>query len=890
MALSYLTLKQLANLKGNSVVIMPNDSSSRQIRDKLASLRGSHEQAFLETISIMPIEQFLAELWDSTFPDKQVLRPVQVQALADKVIRESCILPPATLNATAITRQFVRAFNLCADYLLPNQPEAFLFSQEYEAFIVWSEALQSELDKISAITSSQLPSVLSQLLKEGALTLPDSIVISDLVNLLPSSVQLISLLEGAGLHRHSFLHESFEAQPKLVSQTLRNAECESIAAWASDYLSSNPDADNIAIVVPDMSAYRLQLHNSLSIALHPACLAPTSTSAACPPWEFVGADKLISQPSIHAAWDIISLTRHRLPAEHISRVLRSRYVTGWPEMRDPRAQLDLHWRGWLGPQSTLSYALANQNSSIDSCHSAVQFITDIDAYLKEAPYTQLPSLWVRYFDQMLLKAGWPNIPEEDDSVLPQCLRGLSQAFDVFRALDTQLGDITHSEALTWLQHILTTKKFSIATDWHTPIRIMSYGDALGMTFEALWIAGLDDTVMPARAEPNPFLPIHLQQDAGIPESEPSLMLGSDLHTLTGLFTSSPNITVSHARQNEVGAPSRLSTLVVDPIQITPMSIKPAIEFAASVNTFESDQVSAVAVGDATQLRGGTGLFKEYAASPLFAFLKFRLGLKEFPKIEEGLDYRVQGILLHAALQHFWTVAQTKSVVQSMIDTELTALIDKSIAEAFSTPSLPWGRYGKVVIALEKRRLTAIIHAWITQVELARSQDFTVIDVERARKTLFMGIPIKIFIDRVDSVEGRTLLIDYKTGRINGKTLNAAELTEPQLPIYALAEKALGTNVEGVMLASLKGADNLAVHSRSTWHSNPISKGSKSSNVDTPEKWEDQLEAWDTALQSIASGIIGGDISHKTAQDHRRGFSAYLLPLLRGQQSSELEGE
>jgi ATP-dependent helicase/nuclease subunit B len=889
--LSDLILEQLASLEGNSIVIMPNDSSSRQLRDKLAFLRGSHEQAFLETISIMPIEQFLAELWDSSFPDKQVLRPIQVQALADKVIQQSGILPPTSLNAMAITRQFVRAFNLHEEYLLPSQPESYLFSQEYEAFAVWSESLQRELDNISAITGSQLPSALTGLVTTGAITLPDAIIVSELVWFSPSVKEFIRVLEEAGIQRHSFVGETFETRPMLVSEPLRNAECQSIAAWASDYLSSNPDAGNVAILVPDMNAYRLQLHNSLALALHPACLAPTSTSTACPPWTFDAADKLISQPSIRAAWDIISLTRHRLPAEHISRVLRSRYVTGWPEMRDARAQLDLHWRGWLGPQSTLTYALANQDISIESCHAAVQFMTDIEAYLAEAPYTQLPSLWVRYFDQMLLKAGWPNVTEDkDDSVLPQCLRGLSQTLDVFRALDTQLGEITHSEALTWLQHILSTKKFSIATDWHTPIRIMSYDDALGMTFDALWIAGLDDSVMPARAEPNPFLPIHLQQDAGIPESEPSLMLARDSHTLTGLLRSSPNVTVSHARQNEVGAPAHLSTLIVDPIQINPMPLKPAIDFVASVNTFESDLVSAVPVGDSTQLRGGTGLFKEYATSPLFAFLKFRLGLKEFPKIEEGLDYRVQGILLHAALQHFWTVARTKSAVQSMTDSELTGLIDKSIAEAFSTPSLPWGRYGKAVIGLEKRRLTAIIHAWITQVELARPEDFTVIDVERARKTVFMGIPIKIFIDRVDSVEGRTLLIDYKTGRIDGKTLNATELTEPQLPIYALAEKALGTNVEGVMLASLKGADNLAVHSRATWHSNPLSKGSKSSNVDTSEKWEDQLKAWDTALQSIASGIIGGDISHRTAQDHRRGFSAYLLPLLRGQQTSEVEGE
>ena len=157
-----LELDDLLSLDGHSVVLMPSDASARQLRDEIARARSATEgdQAFLETLSVMPPEQWLAELWDSQFADRQVLRPVQLLALAQAVIEDSDALPDDCLNSTAISRQFVDAFQRHADYLLSDDRQHYLFSREYQAFYQWREALQAKLDADAALASSQLPSAL----------------------------------------------------------------------------------------------------------------------------------------------------------------------------------------------------------------------------------------------------------------------------------------------------------------------------------------------------------------------------------------------------------------------------------------------------------------------------------------------------------------------------------------------------------------------------------------------------------------------------------------------------------------------------------------------------------------------------------------------------------
>ncbi|GAB3369979.1 PD-(D/E)XK nuclease family protein [Spongiibacter taiwanensis] len=884
-------LEEILRLEGEVLVLMPSDTAARQCRDAIARLRGEQDQAFLESITIVPPDQWLAGLWDNCFADRQVLRPIQLLALARGIIEASPHYPANCLNPLAITRQFVDAFQLHAAYCLGDRREDYLFSPEYQAFSEWREALQDTLDTQQALSSQQLP---HYLLAQPSLALPDHIVISPDLEFPPAMQRF---LDHCGCHcqRWRLAVRRSMSTPRLVSVQQQRQECEQVATWLAKTLPDRAPSDLICIAVPDIERYQADLQSALARYLYPQTLFPPVGSGSDPdvaapairePWVFEGSEKILSFPLISAAWDVISLGNSSVETEKLSRILRSRFIRGWPEHRSDRASLDLRWREYLGPETTLASALALSRHSPTVTDEMLEPLTAIAQIVGQAPARQLPSRWVRFFDQLLLAAGWPNA-DNDDLVVQQCRRGFSQAMDVFRALDRQLGEIAQGDALSWLQHILASKRFSIARDWWCPVRIMSYEDAIGREFDAIWIMGLDDSALPRRVEPSPFLPLHLQQRAAIPDASAATRLAADKKVLNALLAVAPEVMVSHCQQNENGAPLAASPLLSMAASAPPLTSALGFQCSADLIQPQNDAVSPVGVAEREQLRGGTGLFKEYAASPFLAFLKYRLQLAEFPQPREGLDQRIQGVLVHDSLQFFWQQTGDSAALASLTATQLAVRVEECVVRAFAHPELRSGRYGDTLKQLEIRRLCSLLGAWLEK-ERTRLEPFTVIATEQQREYRLMGIPLRLRVDRIDQIGEHRLVIDYKTGRVEGRNLNVDQLSEPQLPIYALAEADAGAPVDGVMLAQVKSVDELSIHLRSNWTNSVVKKVPRDKDVDTPEKWAEELSAWERALTTMAEGILGGDIGHDFSQDHQRGFSAYLLPLLRGEGAADGE--
>ena len=107
-----------------------------------------------------------------------------------------------------------------------------------------------------------------------------------------------------------------------------------------------------------MNRYHAVLNNVLQRQFYPGGLFPSNGEEVREPWVFESSETLLSYPLIKSAWDLISLSTRALPLEQLSRILRSRFVRGWPEHRSVRANLDIRWRERLGPETTLRNAIS----------------------------------------------------------------------------------------------------------------------------------------------------------------------------------------------------------------------------------------------------------------------------------------------------------------------------------------------------------------------------------------------------------------------------------------------------------------------------------------------------------------------------------------------------
>lgn len=878
-----LHFNDLLGLRGTSVVLMPSDASARQFRERIAIARGEHDQAFLETVTVVPLAQWLAELWDGSLPGQQVLRPIQLLAIARNIIENSDLFPQNCLNSLAIVRQFVDAFQIHAAYQLGSEREDYLFSPEYQAFYHWREAMQEALEATDALSGEQLPAMLSAVLSEGVLQLPGQLVLYPGLTISPAARELIHQCQAAGVGCYSLVDEAPRSERSCYEARHVDEECEAIAGWLVEQLAAAPGA-SLAVLVPELSRYHRPLERALQRQLFPQSLLADDQAQVAQelPWQFEGSESLYAYPLIRAAWDIVSLQRGELPLEQLSRVLRSRFVAAWPAQRQPRADFDRFCRDRLAVQCTLGEVLSL--AGYFSGEAGVDVLTALDTHLRGQPGRQLPSAWVRSFDQLLLAAGWPNA-DNSDPVVADCRRGFSQAMDVFRALDRQLGEIPHREALHWLQHILTTKRFAVSRRRAPAVRIMPYEEARGLRFDGAWVAGLDDAALPRRAEPSPFLPLHLQRSAGVEGCEAGLCLVRDKQLLTELLRSADSVVCSFAREDLNGAPRVSCSLLPALAEAERPNVAPAYRWQGELRMPDQDEVRPVALAQRSQLRGGSGLFKEYAQSPFLAFLKYRLRLNEFPRPAEGLDHRLQGILVHDSLERVWQRLGGKAALDALDFAGIEAVVSQCVDAALQGSEINAQRFSESLLALEKTRVVALISHWLEYKEKPRLQDFTIDALETALDTQLMGIPLRLRIDRIDRIGDKRLVIDYKTGSIDGKALNSDSLSEPQLPIYALTASEEAP-VDGVMLAQLRSPDELKVHMRSNWANSVIKKRSHDNDVDSPEKWQAELQAWEGALRDMAEGILAGNIAHDYSTQLDRSFSAYLLPLLRDASAGE----
>ena len=83
-------------------------------------------------------------------------------------------------------------------------------------------------------------------------------------------------------------------------------------------------------------------------------------------------------------------------------------------------------------------------------------------------------------------------------------------------------------------------------------------------------------------------------------------------------------------------------------------------------------------------------------------------------------------------------------------------------------------------------MSGVLEQWL--LHESRRRPFAVEKTEENETILVNGLELNIRMDRIDTIDGGRLLIDYKTGKVNADSWDGDRPTEPQLPIYAISGK------------------------------------------------------------------------------------------------------
>lgn len=874
----------LAELPADSVVICATQRLAQTLSQS-HDARGGSAGSWL-TLSSTTFGQWLQTLYDglslrgqepAALAGLRMLDGFQERLLWEHVIHQSLGTNEAFLfDIGGLATTAAEAHALTINWAIkPASKSAAFATEEQQRFTEWQTTFLELCDSLRLIDGARLNATLIDHLHRLSSTLPRHMVFAGFDHYTPLEHRFQQQLAAVGCRLYSLsMGDNDGRTPVIAIHDAENAtaECLAVAQWAKEFLGRCPNA-RLGVIAPDLASYQHLLTDALEDVLDPTLVLPTHASARRP-YNISLGQSLASTPVVHSALCLLQVLgqAHAVEQTLIRSLLGSPYWSVHSE-NDARARLDTAMREGIAPKAPIARYGAYAEYLFDKqqiqAPVTLGHLNALTASTRHLGKIRLPSEWRRLIQAVLRHGGWLANGHLRSHEF-QMREAFNKELVKLGQLDQISGRISFSKALSFLTQLCTERLFQPKTRGTPAIQILGVLEAAGMRFDALWVLGLTDTTWPPPANPNPLLPAETLRAAGAPNASAPVQLDFAERIQHRLLQSAPLISFSYPRMNAATEqqPSSLIRGFGTAQPLIPLP-KPWVNSAASPSCerlISLADTHAPAVTEGDKVRGGTALLQAQAVCPAWGYFQFRLGAKALGQPVEGLDPRKRGTLVHDTLELFWTNTGTLAALQNMSLQARQAAVATAASIALERFNLDRKREALKPrqMALEHQRLVKLVDTWL-QMESTRKTGFTVLEAEGKREINIAGIMAQMRIDRIDRLDdGRTLIIDYKTGAtIDIRNWAADRITEPQLPIYAaiadhpageIAGVAFGiVHVSGAAFKGIGQEDNLlpSVHAVSS------NRGRRIFDATRFPDWDSVLAHWQNSIRHVAGEVRAG---------------------------------
>ncbi len=723
---------------------------------------------------------------------------------------------------------------------------------EVAAFVRWAEAFERETKKLGALDLARAPDAIAGV--AGRLPGIASLDVAwiGFVEESPQQRRLLAALEhaGAAVARVDGDPTSRIARGTLYAAASPRDELAQALAWARATAEAAPDA-NVGIVVHDLHERRALVAAMAEDLLCPGLQWP-GRERDPRPYDISSGGALADEPLAACALSLLSLTQRPIATAEAATLFRSRYLPG---DSSSRAALERVWAEEGRRQLTLGALALALDRIGDAQASRFRAAPRVGIPPRASP-REFADAWRRWLDAV----GWCDGVALDAP--EHAARGAwNELMAGFVRLTAVAPRMTRDEALAALSDAADAQVFEPEAP-RARIRILGVLEAAGLSFDALWVAGLSAEAWPRAPEPNPLLPIDWQRSRDVPRATAARELAYARALTAGLDASAPTVVFSYPAtvDDHKNLPSPLIAHL-PPAAVTWSRPSPvARELFASAPALEcvaDEHAPAWAAG--APFRGGAALIEAQSACPFQAAARFRLRAEGWPDAFAGLQPTERGKFVHAAFAAFWRVVRNQRTLLGLDESRLAATIAQAVIAGRAAVDVQrWDALPPVVAAGESGHVERLMRQWIDTVERHRPP-FAVSDAERRVELTLAGHALALRIDRLDDLgDGRMAVIDYKTGiAVAPERWFGARPQGPQLGLYAMALDA-GTRVAALVYAQLKPGQVKAVglvDAEATWPGLPAPADLRRVSI---ADWTDAQRQLAASIGALAQAAHDGD--------------------------------
>jgi ATP-dependent helicase/nuclease subunit B len=769
---------------------------------------------------------WLGKLWDAAslqgiegtglaVPGKQ-----QIISLWEQVLRNS---EPAQrlLRPESLASQLRDTRRLAIDWQLDlNHP--FWFGDEKEspnenhaAFYQWNRAFNTLCRHNNWIPAEDRTALLSRAARDFKLPVAGNFDLLGFDELDPAQLDLLAALAECGSTITRLTMTPAKNKAVLWQSKGGQDELSKMARWVRYWFEQEPEA-RIAVVVPDLQSRRSEVERHLAEILTPA---GNQSGKQVKPWNTSMGTPLARVPLVDSAFDVLKLLDPRIDIQDIGRVLRSPWLRGGIAERNRRAWLEKCLRNNYPRQLKLSevHYRALEIRKYDQNHQELPeeqhepqawnspdmaaVASTLRQFNRDHQAARQPSAWAEAFDTLLASIGWPLASESESADGRGKIRAEEhdrnwQAFQSWQdglrelaSLDSTLPELGRKTAINRLHQICRERIFQPHT-LPASIQVLGLYEISGLQFDHLWVLGLHNDNWPPSAQPNPFIPGPLQQEAQLPHSNPQRELEVARTVTRRLLETAVDTVFSYPGQidGEPVLPSPLLSCedltVVDEVpgwagdswqSVVARATDPQIDPLEMPGTFSRSTA-----------KGGSSILKNQALCPFRAFASNRLGAEGLETPVDGISATLHGSLMHSVLEFFWKETKTQEALLQLDEESLVKRIRRHVDHVLDEER--GLKFRPEFRNVEANRLFRLA---LDYLEIDRARDpFEVVGFEKEILQEIEGQTIRLIIDRVDRLpSGDEAIIDYKTGSVDPKKWFGDRPEDPQLPLYAISAQA-----------------------------------------------------------------------------------------------------
>ena len=832
-------------LAEGGLVVAASDRAARAVKAEFHRRRRKEGLRAWKAPAIADWNTFVREAWEERDDDGLlILSTTQERMLWAEIAQEERHL--ATMLPGPLYRlagAAVDAHRLLADYAprLLNFTARSGWDQDAAAFSRWLGTMEELTRREHLLCSANIQQKLAKALRIDDAVRPPLLLIG-FDRILPAQR---ALLDAWGSWQNAIQRPPADVVGYLESLN-GSTELEACALWCRQQLAANPGA-RLLVIANDVSGIRGRAERAMLRLAD----APFEFSLGVP----LGQIALIQSAVFALRWleddldeheldwllssgNICSDTSERYELLHTVRKLRTR------QLERPRWSLDEFMRE-RGAALKLPAAFVQR---MRATQLRLMRFQEKPRYLRD---------FAELIPQLLDDIGWPGAGTLG-SQGAQAIHAWHQALETCGSCGFTGKRISWNEFLQLLGRVVGDALFA-PESLDAPIQIMGATESAGLSADAVWFLGADEVSWPSSGSTHPFLPLSVQQAAGMPHATAQLDWDMAQAVTARLVQAAPQVLFSYARQRD-GVEMRPSSLVAQlaghpralPVHLLAPSLAPP-------GTVESPDVSCVPFPPG-QLKGGASVLSTQSQCPFKAFAVARLDARSWEAAQAGLTPAVRGQLLHAVMHSVWAGQPhgVRSLEELLQIQDIRTFVEEHVRRVLpgTINSELSARLPQRYLEIEQTRLTRLVTEWL-QFEATRIA-FYVLETEAKKNVTIRGLTLSLRLDRVDAlVDESRLIIDYKSGDISPKVWDVPRPEDVQLPLYATYGLAADEKLGGLVFAKIRsGKTEFSGTVRVTGKTLKANLNAKNRLLRSPLS-DKMVQEWKYLVERLANDFLSG---------------------------------